>query len=60
MTTTDALKRVMAEQLEALRPMLDGVRKPNGFRCAAWLNPDGTMREVELEPVFKQRFGERR
>jgi hypothetical protein len=60
MTTTDALKRALAEQVDSLRPVLDGARKPSGLRCAVWFNPDGTMREVELEPVFKQRYGERR
>ena len=59
MTTTDALKRDVAEQIEALRPILDGARKPSGLRIALWLSPSGTMREIETQPVFKVQ-GERR
>jgi hypothetical protein len=54
-TTTDAIRQTVSEQIEALRPMLDGIRKPSGFRVAVWLNPDGRVREIEAEPVFKSR-----
>lgn len=58
MSTTDALKRAVADQLEALRPVIDGARKPNGFRIHVRLGREGKMAEMTVEPAFKV-YGER-
>lgn len=55
---TDIIKGLVASQLEALRPMFDGVLKPSGLRMHARFDRRGKLTEITVEPIFKMQ-GER-
>lgn len=45
--------RAVCNQIEQLRPNLDGGVRPCGVKVSIWLYPDGRLREIETAPVFK-------
>lgn len=49
---TDAVKRALCEQVEALRPLYDGPRPPDSLRTVVYLLPDGRIRRIEVTPGF--------